>query len=277
MTVAEAPPRVPPATSRGHWHEYAMEAVLLGLFMVSACAFTVLLEHPASPVHRAIPDAFVRRMLIGLAMGATLVTLVYSPWGQQSGAHMNPAVTLVFARLGKVPRADAGGYVAGQFLGGIVGVGLVRLALGQLAAAREVRYAATVPGARGAAVAFVAEAAISFVLFLMVLAATNHPRWARWTGVFAGALVAFYITFEAPLSGMSMNPARTMGSALFAHEWSAVWLYFLAPLLGMLAAAELFTSVRGRRAVFCAKLHHQNGRRCIFCEARGTNRGTAAF
>jgi aquaporin Z len=82
--------------------------------------------------------------------------------------------------------------------------------------------------------------------------------------VFAGMLVASYIVFEAPVSGMSLNPARTLGSAVHAHVWTALWVYFTAPLLGMLAAAQLYVSTRGLDAVLCAKLHHENLQRCIF-------------
>jgi aquaporin Z len=83
--------------------------------------------------------------------------------------------------------------------------------------------------------------------------------------------VATFITIEAPLSGMSMNPARTVGSGFWAHDWTAVWVYFTAPPLGMLLAAELYLRRYGRDRIFCAKLHHQNGKRCIFCEARAWN------
>ena len=108
----------------------------------------------------------------------------------------------------------------------------------------------------------------SFLLMSVILRVSNHRRFARYTGLCAGIMVALFITVEAPLSGMSMNPARTLGSALFARDWTALWLYFLAPPAGMLAAAELYLRQRGRGAVFCAKLHHQNRKRCIFCEAR---------
>src|SRR5262245_62254999 len=84
---------------RHHWHEYAMEGALLGLFMVAACGFATVLEHPASPVHQALPVGHVRRVIMGLAMGLTAIGLIYSPWGQQSGAHMNPALTLTYLRL----------------------------------------------------------------------------------------------------------------------------------------------------------------------------------
>src|SRR5690349_10854499 len=86
---------------------YAIEAVLLGAFMVSACAVTAPLEHPASPLRHAIGSALARRAIIGAAMGATAVLLIYSPWGRRSGAHMNPAMTLCFLRLGKIRARDA--------------------------------------------------------------------------------------------------------------------------------------------------------------------------
>jgi aquaporin Z len=64
---------------------------------------------------------------------------------------------------------------------------------------------------------------------------------------------------------MSMNPARTFASALPAHHWTALWLYFTAPLLGMFLAAEVYLWARGAKGVACAKLHHENPKRCIFC------------
>jgi aquaporin Z len=103
-----------------HWPEYLMEAAGLGIFMVSAGLFGTLLEYPQSPVHQAIADDGLRRMLMGVAMGLTAVAIIYSPWGQQSGAHLNPAVTLTFLRLGKIARADALFYITAQCLGGFI-------------------------------------------------------------------------------------------------------------------------------------------------------------
>ncbi len=248
--------------------EYLMEAALLGIFMISACVFVVLLDYPSSPVRLMVPDAGLRRLLIGLAMGATAVSLIYSPWGMQSGAHFNPATTLTFLRLGKVRRRDALGYIGSQFAGAAAGVGVAWSMLGPRLADPATHFAATVPGSSGIVVAFLAEAVISFLLMSVILRVSNHGRFARYTGLCAGIMVALFITVEAPLSGMSMNPARSLGSALFARDWTALWLYFLAPPAGMLAAAELYLRQRGREAVFCAKLHHQNRKRCIFCEAR---------
>ena len=257
--------------ARSHWPEYGIEAALLGLFMISACGFTVLLEHPGSPVYQAIPSGFVRRLLTGLAMGVTAIGLIYSPWGQRSGAHFNPAVTLTFFRLGKVAPRDAAAYALAQFAGGALGVMLSGAALGPLLAHDGVRYAVTVPGSYGVGAAWAAELAITFGLMAVILVVSNSRR-ARCTGLFAGALVATYITFEGPISGMSMNPARTLASALAAHDWTALWVYFTAPPLGMLAAAEVYLRTRGRQAVFCAKIHHDNDKPCLFCEYRAEKR-----
>jgi aquaporin Z len=121
-----------------------------------------------------------------------------------------------------------------------------------------------VPGPWGAGAAFLAEVAITFVLMSVVLRVSNRPDWNRFTGLCAGGLVAAYIVLEAPVSGMSMNPARTLGSAAHAQIWTALWVYFLAPPLGMLAAAQVYLWQQGARAVRCAKLHHDNDERCIF-------------
>ena len=249
---------------RRHWPEYVMEAAELGAFMLSACLFGTLLEHPASPVRQALPDGTLRRVLMGMAMGLTGAAIVYSPWGKQSGAHFNPSVTLTFWRLGKVRGADAAGYVFAQFAGGMLGVAAAALALGGLLADPAVNYVVTRPGAAGILPAFGAEVAISFLLMTVVLRVSSHPRLASWTGVFAGCMVALYIVLEAPISGMSMNPARTFGSAFSAQVWTALWIYFIAPPLGMILASEAYLRLKGAQQVLCAKLHHDNDKRCIF-------------
>jgi aquaporin Z len=249
--------------ARAHWPEYAIEAAGLGLFMLSACAFGVLLGHPASPVSAALPGPLARRALVGLAMGLTAVALIYSPWGRRSGAHFNPATTLTFWRLGKVEAHDALGYAAAQTAGGLAGVGLAAALAGPALAHPEVRYAATAPGPAGAAAAFAAEAAMTFVLMSVVLRVSNSARFARCTGLAAGALVALYITLAAPLSGMSLNPARSLASAVPAGAWDAFWVYLAAPPIGMLAAGAIYAR-GGARVVHCAKLDHRPASRCIF-------------
>lgn len=247
---------------REHWLEYLCEAAELGFFMISAGLFTILLHHPNSAILKTIPDPFVRRMLTGIAMGATAIALIFSPLGKRSGAHFNPAVTLTFWRLGKVKSWDAIFYVLAQFIGGIAGVWLVARFAAMALADPAVNYVATVPGPHGAIVAFIAELGIAFILMSVVLRVSNTPFLARYTGMFAGALVAVFITFEAPFSGMSMNPARTFGSAVAGQLWTDLWIYFTAPVIAMQLAASIY--VRRHGVVHCAKYHHHNSQRCIF-------------
>jgi aquaporin Z len=256
---------------REHWPEYLIEAWALGSFMVSAGLFVTLLEYPGSPLHALIADAWLRRILVGIAMGLTAVALIYSPWGQQSGAHMNPAVTLSFLRLGKVKPVDAAFYILAQFAGGTLGVLLCAGVAGAAFTGPPVHWVATLPGEGGPGLAFVAEAAISTLMMLAVLTVSNAPRHARWTGVVAGCLVALFIGVEAPLSGMSMNPARSFASAAPGALWQDLWIYFAAPLLGMLGGAQIHLLL-GRRA-HCAKLDHAPGRRCIHCGYEPPHRG----
>ena len=249
-----------------HWPEYLIEGLLLGIFMLCACFFTALIEYPGSPLASPPWSPLTRRILIGAGMGLTAVLLIYSPWGRRSGAHMNPSVTLTFLRLGKVSKWDAAFYIAAQFIGGSAGVLLAVAAFHSVIAHPSVEFIVTKPGTDGVALAFAGELAISFVLMWVILAVSNSSRFAHLTGICAGLLIAAYVSFESPLSGMSMNPARTFASALAAGEWTAIWLYFTAPILGMLLAAEVYTRTHGRGAVGCAKLHHRSGHPCIFCE-----------
>jgi aquaporin Z len=249
---------------RHHWREYLMEAAGLGIFMILACVFTTVIEHPESPIRQWVASAFVRRIIIGIGMGLTAIGLIYSPWGKQSGAHLNPSVTITFFRLGKVTLRDAFFYVLAQFAGADVGVLISAFFLRRWISHPAVNYAATVPGPMGAGVAFAAEFAISFVLMAVILFVSNGRAFPALTGVVSGILVATYISLEAPLSGMSMNPARTFGSAQSSHVWKAWWIYFTAPPIGMLLAAEFYRRLRGTHSVVCAKLHHQNEKRCIF-------------
>lgn len=253
------------AALRSHWPEYLIEAWALGMFMISAGAFSTLLEFPGSPAQRFVPNGALRRVLVGAAMGLTAAALICSPWGKRSGAHMNPAVTLTFWRLGRIARWDATFYILAQFIGGLCGVLVVTGLLRDACTAPPVQYAVTSPGTRGALVAFVAESLISALLMSVILRVSNHTRYAKFTGICAGVMVALFIVLEAPFSGMSMNPARSFASALPAHLWRDLWVYFTAPLLGMQTAAAWYVCRRGKGAVGCAKLLHPPEQPCIHC------------
>jgi aquaporin Z len=252
------------ASLRNHWPEYLMEAGEIALYMFLICAIATLLLHPASPLHQVIHRGLFRRVLMGFLVGSAVIAIIMTPWGKQSGGHFNPAITLTFYRLRKLAFWDAFFYVFAQFTGAAGGVGIAAYVLRDAPKSPPVRYAVTVPGIFGDAGAFVGEVTISFVLMIGILFASNRAAVARYTPYVVGTMYAMFITFEAPLSGMSMNTARTFGSAFRAGYWQAFWIYLVAPTLGMLAAAEIFLWARRGRGPYCAKLHHDNDKRCIF-------------
>ncbi len=251
-----------PDRINNHWKEYLIESWGLGTFMVSACVFGVVLFHTNSPLISL--NSFLRNVLMGLAMGLTAIGIFLSPWGKRSGSHINPAVTLTFFRLGKIKTWDAIFYVIFQFIGGTLGVLLSWLILGNALSHSTVNFVVTVPNNLGATASFAAEFIISFLMMTMVLVTTNSKRLSRFTPFIAGLFVAMFITFESPISGMSMNPSRTFASAIIANVWTNWWIYFVAPPLAMLSAAEVFVRIKGLKAVYCAKFHHANSQPCIF-------------
>jgi aquaporin Z len=228
-----------------HWRLYLFEAAELAIFMISACTFTVLLFHPSEATLRILPNPTLRRLLLGIAMGVTALLIIHSPMGKRSGAHFNPAITLTYLRLHKIAPWDAAFYVVFQFIGGVSGVAVSALFLGNAISAPTVDYAVTVPGRYGSPAAFFAEFFMAILLMGMVLWTSNRTSLARYTSWFVAVLIALYVLLFAPVSGFSINPARTTGSAVFAHVWTAWWIYFTAPLLGMFAAAELYLRAHG--------------------------------
>jgi aquaporin Z len=225
-----------------NWTVYLIEAWGLGLLMMAVVGFVILIEHPSLPIRYTVTSEFVRRMLIGIIVGLTTIGIIYSGWGKRSGAHINPAVTLAQYQLDRINGYDAVWYMIFQFVGSIVGVALMQILLPSYIADPSVNYAVTTPIAtdNGIFVSFFCEITMSFMMLTIILYVTNHKTWANYTGYFIGFTAALFITFAAPFSGMSINPARTVGSAFWANVWSGMWLYFVAPISGMQIAAWVY-------------------------------------
>jgi aquaporin Z len=253
---------------RENWPEYLIEGWALGSLMISVGSFVTVFESPKSPVYALVPSTILRAVLLALAIGATITLLIQSPWGKRSGAHMNPAITLAFLRLKRIRPWDALFFILAQSIGGMLGVVVVIILGRHLFTDPPVRYAVTTPGSAGEAVAFMAEMAISFVLMTTILTFIASPRLIRFTGLAVGCVVALFIIVEGPLSGASMNPARTLASAVPGMMWQHVWIYLLAPTLGMLIAAQRYRHSRAVGAHRCAKLVHPSDVRCIHCGYR---------
>ena len=242
---------------------YAIEAAATGTILAAAGMYTLAVQHPGSPLHGLLPDAFARRGAVGLAMGSTVAAIVYSPWGRRSGAHCNPAVTLAFFRLRKVAPLDAIAYVAAQFAGAFLGVLIVAAFFRALLGDPSVHWYVTVPGMAGAAAAFLAEFGVTALLMTVVLRTMASQRARPYTGLCAALTLALAIAFESPLSGTGLNPAHSIATAAVSGIWTAWWIYLTAPPFGMLFAAELHARF-ARRPIPCAKLAHDRGRPCQF-------------
>lgn len=227
------------AALRQHWTRYLMEGAELGIFMIVALWLALALEHPRSRLHKGMPSPLGRRLLFGIGIGVTVVLLIYSDWGRQSGAQFNPAVTLALLYLHRIQPWDASFYIIAQFLGGLLGLLIGAAPFWKLSKDPAVNFVVTKPGKPGAAIAFVAEFLISFILLATLRLVYHSDLLKPAVGYFAGALLCLYITFESPYSGMSLNPARTFASALPSGNWKAIWIYFTAPILAMLLAAIL--------------------------------------
>lgn len=226
-----------------HRKLYFQEALGLAIFMISACFFAGFFEAHNSFANKIIQPN-IRHVINGVLMGATALFIFYSPFTSVSGAHINPAVTLTFLRLGKINKIDAFFYIIFQFIGGTVAVFAMASLMKETLTAEPVNYAVTIPGRLGVLPAFLTEIFIAFLMITMVLFTSSHDRLKKYTKLFSGCFVCLYVIFAGPVSGFGMNPARSFASAFPAHIYTSFWIYITAPFIGMLAAAELYLLVK---------------------------------
>lgn len=172
--------------------------------------------------------------------GLVIMAMVYAT-GHLSGAHINPAVTLAFTLTRHFPLRDALAYVPAQLLGALAGASALRAAWPD----EPARLGATLPGEAGSSVALGYEIALTAILMFVIMAVATDARAVGPAAAIAiGGTVALDALFGGAISGASMNPARSLGPALVASEWSDLWIYVVGPTLGALAGAVLYQVVR---------------------------------
>lgn len=240
---------------------YLCEFVGTGLMLfwgITAVAFMWGANSPVPVI--AIPA--LRRLVTGLLFAGGATAVVYSPLGQRSGGHINPAVTLAFWRLGKVAWRDVPWYIAAQIGGACAGAIAAALLWGDLA--RSIQYGATAPGQGWTWVgALIAETCATFALVFLIFVCVNKPAVAARTGFITGGLVALLVMVEAPVSGTSVNPARSLAPALLVPLYKDQWIYVVGPVAGALLAAMAYQ--RGwAGSTVCAKLYHTAAYPCPF-------------
>ncbi|QNE39765.1 aquaporin family protein [Hymenobacter sp. NBH84] len=243
------------ATLRRHWTYYVAEAAGAATFIIVASCAAVVVQHPTSPVRQWLGDnELLRHVVLGLPIGLAVALMTYSAWGQRSGAHLNPAVTLAFWQLGSLSATDTFWYVVFQFAGALTGGFLMEQVLAPWYTHPDIKQNVTVPGDWGVGVALLAEAAISAFFMFVLLWALHSEQRRKYAGWLLAGLLALYIAFETPLSGMSLNPARSLGTAVAAGNFTGLWVYFVAPIASMWLVAVLFQRYYHGATFECAVL-----------------------
>jgi aquaporin Z len=219
------------------WTLFLAEFVGTATLIAVGLSVVILDFGQGSAVAEWVPDAGLRRAITGFLFGSTGAVIALSPVGKASGAHLNPVVTFAFWLLGKLRGRHAVGYVLAQLSGALAGA-VPLLAWGRMG--RSVAFGATAPGtAWGWGWALAGETATTFTLIAGLFLFLGHRKLRALTPALFPVLYAVMVFLEAPLSGTSTNPARSLGPAVLSGQWSGWWVYWLGPLAGTLLAVGI--------------------------------------
>ena len=259
-----------------NWSEYLSEFFGTAIMMAIGIGAVVFMWSEGSVMTELIPSEPWRRLATGILFAGGGTAVVLSPLGQRSGGHLNPAMTFAFWLRGKISHIDAAMYSVAQVLGAVLGVLIVGAVASE--AASTVNLGMTTPGVGySATVALAAELVITFSLIFLVFWAVDRRAIARYTPYLAGVLIAFLVMIEAPISGTSLNPARSLAPAALMGVFDDLWLYFVGPIAGAVLAVAVYRVIGAEKAATgCAKLHHTDQYPCLFegCGYRRIAAGT---
>jgi aquaporin Z len=214
----------------------------VGLSMVTLNFGTHFTEH-------WIPSSSGRLLINGLVYAGSGSLFAISPLGKLSGAHINPSMSLAFYLKGKMHLLDLLGYILSQLVGQALGAALLVMVWGKYAS--RIHNGMTLPeGGLPLWMPLTAEIILTFLLVFAVFVFTSNKTLSKWTPLMTWMLIAVMVWQEAPLSGTSLNPARSFGPALMSWFWQDQWIYWVAPLTGAAIAALLF-----RFGAYEMKLH----------------------
>jgi aquaporin Z len=237
-----------------HWREYGCEVLGTALLCIGGLSAVTFDFGKGLPMEIWFPSYRLRLLITGLLFSGSGSLIAISALGKVSGAHLNPSVTLAFWVQRKMHRWDAMLYMVSQFLGATIGAGAIWAIWGSYAS--SVKFGVTLPGARfGVWRAFGAEFLMTWFYITLIFYFVSHKSLMKKTPLMNWIVIAVFVWLEAPVSGTSLNAARSFGPALIAHIWSWQWLYFVAPALGAVLAALTYPVLHTGK-VLTGKLFH---------------------
>jgi len=250
------------------WRVFLFEMSGMALLLLGGLSLVIFMFGSGNPVEPVIPSVVVRQSLSGFLFGCVGASIAVSTIGKESGAHINPAVTLGFWLMQKIDNKTAVGYVVSQLVGATLGC-LPLFLWGTMG--RSIHFGATLPGAAYTSETVVmGETITTFALISTLFLFLGIRSLRSFTPFIIPFLYAVMVPLEASISGTSTNPARTFGPAIISEQWTGWWIYWIGPFLGTLAAILICSSMKRRIEV--AKLYYfKDDRRRFF--HRMANRG----
>ena len=241
-----------PNSQRFPWRLFLCELSGTAVLVLVGLSLVIGMFGTGSPMTQLIPSVGLRQLITGFLFGATGASIALSVVGKESGAHINPAVTMVFWLFRKLDGRTALIYVAGQLAGGVIGC-LPLLAFG--ARGRSVSFGATLPGAGYSTQAvLLGEIATTFTMVSLLCVFIGFRRLRPFTPALFPPPYAIMVFLEASIPGTSTNPARSLGPAVVSGQWQGWWIYWIGPLLGAFLAS-LACSLLAKR-ITVAKLYY---------------------
>ncbi len=237
------------------WTLFAAEFLGTALLVGVGVSFVILDFGKGSPVIQFIPSQGLRRAITGFLFGSTGALIAVSWIGKESGAHINPVVTLAFWVRRKIGSVHAAGYIFFQLIGGIAGA-LPLLLWGQTGS--SISFGGTYPGQNYSAwTALIGETVTTFALVFLLFIFIGHQKLKQFTPLLFPLLYAIMVFAEAPVSGTSTNPARSLGPSIISGNWAAWWVYWIGPVAGALIATAVHRlSLFKKFEIKVAKLYH---------------------
>jgi aquaporin Z len=234
------------------WRLFLYELSGTAVLVLVGLSVVIGMFGAGSPMTQLIPNEGLRQLITGFLFGTTGASIALSVVGKESGAHINPAVTMVFWLFRKLDGRTAVIYVLGQLAGGILG-SLPLLAFG--ARGRSVAFGATLPGVGYSTQAvLLGEIVTTFTMVSLLVVFIGFRRLRPFTPGIFPPLYAIMVYLEASISGTSTNPARSLGPALISGQWQGWWIYWFGPLIGAFLAS-LACSLLAKR-ITVAKLYY---------------------